>query len=445
MAPNGSRKSELISVPFLQGCDYRRMSNLSAAPAAPSKRPPSQQPREWKPAGLDRMIREELGEDASKQVTRIKESVQKKIPKLKDPGNWNSEIVGETPPLTPSPKNSRMNRIPSSVAKAFPTNRPMDDKLDIRKCNHCKRPIPAHRLETHIEACLAKKQEKQRKKKEAKDAKDAAARKEREGDKDSETPGVEPNGVDDNASVVGDTSKSKSSKKTAVIDSASKGKKRKADDAPSSEPKKKKNKKDEPKVKLPRPKAPVDVEKQCGVELPQGGQCARSLTCKSHSMGAKRSVPGRSRRYDQLLAEYQRKNQAKLQKQALESNAAPLDELDGPSGAIDSDEEKELIMAAIARSQPQPIVSRPLVPLRRKYQMVRIKEMLGSALAGRNGMGLFSIGDGGGGAGLGLSGAHSGAGGDSDSRRGSVVPGSQRFGAGAPQSRKASVSAIPVA
>ncbi|KAK4993060.1 hypothetical protein LTR28_001162, partial [Elasticomyces elasticus] len=94
MAPNGSRKSELISVPFLQGCDYRRMSNLSAAPAAPSKRPPSQQPREWKPAGLDRMIKEELGEDASKQVTRIKESVQKKIPKLKDPGNWNSEIVG---------------------------------------------------------------------------------------------------------------------------------------------------------------------------------------------------------------------------------------------------------------------------------------------------------------------------------------------------------------
>ncbi|EGP88691.1 uncharacterized protein MYCGRDRAFT_31190, partial [Zymoseptoria tritici IPO323] len=56
--------------------------------------------------------------------------------------------------------------------------------------------------------------------------------------------------------------------------------------------------------KAARPKAPVDVEKQCGVELPQGGQCARSLTCKSHSMGAKRSVPGRSAPYDKLLLDY---------------------------------------------------------------------------------------------------------------------------------------------
>lgn len=58
---------------------------------------------------------------------------------------------------------------------------------------------------------------------------------------------------------------------------------------------------------------PVDVERQCGVILPNGQPCARSLTCKSHSMGAKRAVPGRSLPYDMLLAAYQKKNQAKQQ------------------------------------------------------------------------------------------------------------------------------------
>jgi len=57
---------------------------------------------------------------------------------------------------------------------------------------------------------------------------------------------------------------------------------------------------------------PVDVERQCGV-MKDGVACARSLTCKSHSMGAKRAVAGRSLPYDMLLAAYQKKNQAKQQ------------------------------------------------------------------------------------------------------------------------------------
>jgi hypothetical protein len=98
-------------------------------------------------------------------------------------------------------------------------------------------------------------------------------------------------------------------------DGTKKGKKRKAegeDDNKDKEPKKKK-KKEEQKPKAPKPKGPVDVEKQCGVPLPNGAQCARSLTCKSHSMGAKRAVPGRSLPYDMLLQAYQKKNQARQQ------------------------------------------------------------------------------------------------------------------------------------
>ena len=59
--------------------------------------------------------------------------------------------------------------------------------------------------------------------------------------------------------------------------------------------------------------APVDVEKRCGVQLAHDAPCASSLTCKSHSMGAKRAVLGRSQPYDILLAAYQKKNHEKQQ------------------------------------------------------------------------------------------------------------------------------------
>lgn len=239
----------------------------------------------------------------------------------------------------------------------------MDDQPSILKCTHCKRPVLEHSMPKHIESCLNKRQEKQRKKKEAKELRDAAARKEK----------GQPDSDDDD-----------------VLD-AKAGKKRKAiDEGDEGAQSKKKKKKDEPKVKGVKPKAPVDVEKQCGVELPQGGQCARSLTCKSHSMGAKRAVPGRSAPYDKLLMEYQRKNQAKLQKAAMDANAPDPDDENIPLGHVDEDEEKEAVVTSLVRNWGgQPLLQRSVVPLERKYQYNRMKSMLASALAGRNGGNLF--------------------------------------------------------
>lgn len=51
---------------------------------------------------------------------------------------------------------------------------------------------------------------------------------------------------------------------------------------------------------------PVDVDRQCGVINDKGLPCSRSLTCKSHAMGAKRAVPGRSKDYDELLKDWYR-------------------------------------------------------------------------------------------------------------------------------------------
>ncbi|KAL8819808.1 MAG: hypothetical protein Q9223_001845 [Gallowayella weberi] len=191
----------------------------------------------------------------------------------------------------------------------------------------------------------------------------------------------------------------KSAKKTAAKEattsandnSSKKTKKRKAEVEGDKEPKKKKLKKDEPpKPKIPKPKGPVDVEKQCGVLLPNGGYCARSLTCKSHSMGAKRGVPGRSMPYDYLLAQYQKKNQAKQQKAAMDANAPLVDDPDA-NFPVDSDEEKEAVMAGLARWRPQPLAQHVFVGRRTKYNRIRVKEALAQALAGQRGSNMFAV------------------------------------------------------
>lgn len=86
-------------------------------------------------------------------------------------------------------------------------------------------------------------------------------------------------------------------------------KKRKASPTPedASQPAKKKVK-PPPKVTKGRVKGPIDYDKQCGVINDKNLPCSRSLTCKSHSMGAKRAVQGRSRGYDELLLEWNRAN-----------------------------------------------------------------------------------------------------------------------------------------
>ena len=181
-------------------------------------------------------------------------------------------------------------------------------------------------MASHIKTCPEKKKVPKKK-----DPKETTQKpKKINGDKDTGTPvddsiavkaGPDEAGTDGLTSTKGVNKSAKTSAakaSTATNETSKKTKKRKAEGEEDKMPKKKKLKKDEPpKAKLPKPKGPVDVEKQCGVLLQNGAHCARSLTCKSHSMGAKRSVPGRSMPYDYLLAQYQKKNQAKQQSASL--------------------------------------------------------------------------------------------------------------------------------
>jgi SAGA-associated factor 73 len=121
---------------------------------------------------------------------------------------------------------------------------------------------------------------------------------------------------------------------------------------------------------------PIDVEKQCGVFDPEKGtRCARSLTCKSHSMSAKRAVPGRSQPYDTLLSQWQRKNQAKtatIQKPVQQQEAED----------VDSEEEVRLVMQGVAKRYARPMEQRVIVGVRRKMRGMRMFEGLKGALIG---------------------------------------------------------------
>ncbi|EED21941.1 beta-ketoacyl synthase (Cem1), putative [Talaromyces stipitatus ATCC 10500] len=268
---------------------------------------------------------------------------------------------------------------------AFPSGKPREEELETVICKHCKRPQLKTTAVEHIRECLKAKQEKARKKKEARDAKNQA--------KIADSKDGEDDDKDDDG-IKGQKTAKKGAVKGMADDGPKKGKKRKAadgeDEKDGKEPKKKK-KKEEPKPKVPKPKGPVDVEKQCGVLLPNGSMCARSLTCKSHSMGAKRAVPGRSLPYDMLLQAYQKKNQARQQKAAIDANAPLQDDFEN-NGPVDSDEERDAVMAAISRSHPTPLAVHTLIPTRKKYHYVRMKEMLSNVLGGARGGGLFSTG-----------------------------------------------------
>ncbi|KAF4123294.1 SAGA-associated factor 73 [Geosmithia morbida] len=296
-----------------------------------------------------------------------------------------------------------VNQLDESARATFATGRPLEDSPDLQQCKHCKKSVLKTAAKVHIAQCLKLKREKAQRKKEAREARERAKEAAREEEARKADDGKEEDSDDDGGDISPDKKGVKAGKKAAGAGAGKKpgddkSKKRKADGAPDGGPKAKK-KKDEPKAKAPKTKGmfffsfslraalhgkcPVDVERQCGVILPNGQPCARSLTCKSHSMGAKRAVAGRSLPYDMLLAAYQKKNQAKQQKAALDANAPVEDEDDANNGPIDSDEETFAVMSSLAKWKPQPVVPQPVfTPIRRQYQISRLHEQLQMATNG---------------------------------------------------------------
>lgn len=59
------------------------------------------------------------------------------------------------------------------------------------------------------------------------------------------------------------------------------------------------------------------------------------------------------------------------------------DEDDATAGPVDSDEETAAVMGALSKWRPQPLISQPtFVPVKRQYQLARLREQLHQATSG---------------------------------------------------------------
>lgn len=178
------------------------------------------------------------------------------------------------------------------------------------------------------------------------------------------------------------------------------------DDTDDKEKKKiKREKKTKPKA-TPKKKAPLDLDRQCGVLIaPLMNPCTRSLTCKIHAMGAKRAVEGRTQPFNELLAAYQKKGigrpqvpagstssqasqhahqqksssgKANIHKQQQQQQA--IDDDSSNNAAIDSDEETETIRMAIEQNRPNPLGCRQVYYVRRKREYHKLRDILLEAI-----------------------------------------------------------------
>lgn len=162
--------------------------------------------------------------------------------------------------------------------------------------------------------------------------------------------------------------------------------------------KEKKRSKDNDNAKKPnkKKKGPIDLDKQCGVMTENGTICTRSLTCKIHSVSAKRAVQGRSQDYDTLyratsrlkemaanqlansMAKQKKDAKAAATRKALKdaaeaaANAATL--AAGLELPTNSDEEAEAVYNVIKYHRPNPLYIKNAFSLRRRLNMLQLRE-----------------------------------------------------------------------
>ncbi|KAJ1916579.1 SAGA complex subunit Sgf73 [Mycoemilia scoparia] len=148
-------------------------------------------------------------------------------------------------------------------------------------------------------------------------------------------------------------------------------------------------------------KMPVDLDSQCGVLIsPSNQPCGRSLTCKTHSMAAKRAVRGRSQLFDALLQAHLAKSRSMAAQKNMANKSARaaavrnatalalggngvlpdslLDQSD--SDEDDSDLETEKLIKASKQSRPTPMATRPYFIPRCRHRYLRVRDLFADAL-----------------------------------------------------------------
>ena len=129
---------------------------------------------------------------------------------------------------------------------------------------------------------------------------------------------------------------------------------------------------------LPTKERELDLEKHCSVWIADVSKaCTRSLTCKAHSLTLRRAVQGRSRPFDDLLAEH---------RAAKELVLKPIkDGLTPTTVTVTKNTSTPLVPSAIAASAPKlgrPPISRPPPAKKLLTSLLQQSVPLASSLGG---------------------------------------------------------------
>lgn len=267
----------------------------------------------------------------------------------------------------------------------FPSLRTLNTQFSCELCPHCKHPIISSVFQSaHLEDCKTR---------QAQTVQAQVKKEEIVGD--SNTNGAVNDKSSEANADAASSSAPKRKRKQTKDDDDGQNKKAKTGAAKNKEPKKTGSKPRQPKKeKVPKEKpakekasAVYNPDRNCGVPLPNGHPCMRSLTCKQHPMGAKRAVAARSAPYDVLLSNYHRQHQMKQAQ--LTANAAQ-------AAQLKSDQQQELeaqqnperevsqVFDGVSRAIFAPLaVSDSLVSTPLRVGRFRMREMLSSALLPR--------------------------------------------------------------
>ncbi|KAJ3361526.1 hypothetical protein GGF32_007284 [Allomyces javanicus] len=123
---------------------------------------------------------------------------------------------------------------------------------------------------------------------------------------------------------------------------------------------------------------PIDLDKQCGVLTADGFPCHRSITCKNHPIGQKRTVAGRSQPYDVLVDLFQKSKQSATHAAAAAPSALDADILN--LAALDPDAEGSEVLEGIKKLQPVALASKQMRPWARARPMFGLLDLLRDAI-----------------------------------------------------------------
>lgn len=100
--------------------------------------------------------------------------------------------------------------------------------------------------------------------------------------------------------------------------------------------------------------APVDLDEQCGVMTDKNLPCSRSLTCKTHGMGSKRALEGRSKPYDTLLAEFQKRKEVRLEAKKRNEAVREAEKAKQAASAQEQNQAQQQLSSSMAPLQQYP-------------------------------------------------------------------------------------------